>query len=177
MATMPTMPTTSATAGAGAPPDTTPPAAGSPECTQLSTCCGGLMDEDDREDCQQLVERDDAERCMRASAELCQASAPTTPAMPGTACEPLSGCCSTLERPIEQRDCMETLQRNDAERCTRFLSRRCPELGPVPQEPACATLHACCPTLMEPRALELCRRALGDGDRRDCERAVAEICQ
>jgi hypothetical protein len=76
-----------------------------------------------------------------------------------------------------QRECQDTVMRADAERCTRDLQRRCPELGPAPEEPTCVPLQACCTMLTEPDALEDCRRALRDGDRRDCEQASAELCR
>jgi hypothetical protein len=158
----------------GAQTDASTAPASNAECTKLSTCCGGLMDDDDRSDCQELVMRNDAMRCTRASAELCQM--PTMPSTPSEACMKLSTCCATLGRAPLTRDCEQTVERADAERCTRQLDQRCPELAPVPQEPACATLHACCPKLMEPQ-LEVCRRALQDGDQRDCARASMQLCQ
>jgi hypothetical protein len=172
-------------AGAGAPAATSqaggsatmPPSAGSAECVALATCCAALTDEDDREDCQEVAERNDAERCMRASEDACQSQGmPTTPPTTGEACMKLSTCCGTLPRPPQQEDCQEEVMRADDERCTRQLQRICPELGPPPREPACVTLQACCPMLTD-RALEFCRRALQEDEQRDCTQAQMELCQ
>lgn len=156
------------------------PSAGNPQCTALSTCCAALTDEDDREDCQEVAERNDAERCMRASEDACQApgmpNMPTMPTTQGEACMKLSTCCGTLPRPPQQEDCREEAMRADDERCTRQLQRTCPELGPPPREPACVTLQACCPMLTD-RALALCRRALQEDEERDCTEAQMELCQ
>jgi len=163
-------------------------AAKKPECTQLSSCCGSLQDEDDRENCEEVARRDDAERCARRSEDFCQANAagmggaaamaPATAGMGAQSdgCMQLTMCCSTLDG-LQERACMQAVEEARADDCTRLLERRCPELGPVPQEPACATLHACCGKQTEPRAREQCRRALEDGDRRDCERASMALCQ
>ena len=150
--------------------------AGNAECTMLSTCCAALTDEDDREDCEEVVQRNDAERCARASDRACQARE-TTAEMPGESCSTLSTCCATLPRPPQQQDCQRDAMRADEERCTRQLLRTCPELGPPPREPACVSLQACCPTLTEPRALELCRRALREDEQRDCLEASMALCQ
>jgi hypothetical protein len=158
-------------AGAGA------PNAGNAECTALATCCAALTDEDDREDCQEVAERNDAERCSRASEDACRSQGmPTTPTTQGEACMKLSTCCGTLPRPPQQEDCREDAMRADDERCTRQLQRTCPELGPAPSKPACVTLQACCPMLTG-RPLELCRRALQEDEQRDCARAQMELCQ
>ena len=159
------------------------PSAGNAECSALATCCAALTDEDDREDCEEIVERDNAERCTRASEDACQSQGmptmptmPTTAAMQGEACTKLSTCCGTLQRRLQQEDCQEDAMRRDDERCTRQLQRTCPELGPPPREPACVTLQACCPMLTD-RALESCRRALQEDEERDCTEASMELCQ
>jgi hypothetical protein len=161
----------SSQAGAGA------PSAGNTECVALATCCAALTDEDDREDCQEVAERNDAERCMRASEAACQSQGtPTTPTTQGEACMKLSTCCGTLPRPPQQADCLQDAMRADDERCTRQLQRICPELGPPPREPACVTLQACCPMLKD-RPLDLCRRALQEDEQRDCTQASMQLCQ
>jgi hypothetical protein len=141
----------------------------------LSTCCAALRDEDDREDCEEVAERNDAERCTRASEQAC--TAPAMPTTAGESCTKLSTCCDTLPRPPQQRDCQQEVMRANDERCTRQLLRICPELGPPPRTPACVTLQACCPMLTEPRSLELCRRALQEDEQRDCLEASMVLCQ
>jgi hypothetical protein len=137
-------------------------------------CCGSLTDEDDREDCERLVERADAMRCTRASEEFCVAT--TMPGMPAEACMKLTGCCETFTRDLQKRQCQQTVERGDAERCTRELTRSCPELAVMPEEPACVELLTCCPMLSD-RELEACRRALLEDEQRDCEQVSMMLCQ
>jgi len=151
------------------------PAPGNAVCSALATCCAELTDEDEKEDCEEVAQDDDAERCTRASEAACQTQA--MPTMPSEACSKLSTCCATLPGERDQEECQEDVTRADDERCTRQLQRTCPELGPPPREPACVTLQACCPTLTEPRALELCRRALQEDEEDDCTEAQMELCQ
>ena len=98
------------------------------------------------------------------------------PTMPSESCMKLTGCCDTFSRDLQKRECQQTVMRADAQRCTRELERGCPEMLPAPSEPACASLHDCCAKLKEPQ-LDACRRALSDGDKRDCERASMQLCQ
>jgi hypothetical protein len=160
---------------AGAQAGAAAPTTGVADCAALSTCCAALTNPRDRENCLEVVERDDAERCARAREPACQAAG--MPPAPTESCMKLSTCCATLPLQPQQRECQEEVMRANDERCTRQLLRTCPELGPPPSEAACVPLVSCCPMLTEPRSLELCRRALQEDDERDCVEAAMAFCQ
>lgn len=170
-------------AGAASPASTeSAPAAMEPEsasapraCTELMACCATRGEDDERDDCQEIVGAAEAERCMRARPAYCDAPMQGEPT--SESCGQLSECCATLSDGGDQRDCERTVERDDARRCSRQLSRRCPERAAAPEEPTCLPLVDCCATLTEPDELDACRDALRDDDRRDCERALEMLCE
>jgi hypothetical protein len=163
----------SGTAGTGLTMPATSKAA-DPACMQLAPCCAALMDAADRDDCQRVVERDQAARCMRASSELCRM--PSTGSTPTGMCVQLTSCCDKLDANLEKRQCEQAVQDARDDRCASQLERRCPELAPAPTEPACMKLQSCCLMLTDARALDACRTALRRGQSNACERESSMLC-
>jgi hypothetical protein len=109
-----------ATAGVPSTSAATPPVPATADCPALAVCCNSL-DEDDQEDCQEVVDGAVAADCRASLSELC----PGTTTTPTTATIPSSGecamldtqCCATLDDDDDVEDCKAAVNAADAAGC------------------------------------------------------------
>jgi hypothetical protein len=92
-------------------------------CVQLNSCCA-LLEEDDQEDCEDLVADADIAACTEAVPELCPTSTIPSTMPTGDACLQLNTCCATLEDE-DQDQCLDTAIALDLAACMESFDDLC----------------------------------------------------
>jgi hypothetical protein len=143
------------------------------QCTMLGTCCQRVTNQDDRRECEAIVQSADGSDCEDAQDEYCEEEPPSgQPA----ACRSLQMCCSDVQNQGDRQVCEQTAMGTDARACEQATSRFCMEDDTEPsQQNACEMLRGCCATrnLFDRPACELIAQA---GVAGDCTSAAMNYC-
>jgi hypothetical protein len=142
------------------------------QCTMLAMCCTRVTNQDDRRECESIVQRADGSDCDDARDEYCEQEPP--PGQPD-ACRNLQMCCADVPNPGDRDVCTRTAMGTDAQACQQQTNRFCDDAPAPSQTNPCQTLSGCC-TMLNLFDRPFCDAIVQRGVADECTNAATNYC-